>query len=176
MNKILVAADGSAHADKALDIAASLGKQHGAAIIVLHAASNRDITPEIQKGLQIEYASEIERRLRSVSFRQPLPDEDQYSRILLANSDNVKQVVNDIAGENIVKRAASRLRANGIETIESYMVNGDPAQKIIDTAVKNNIDAIVMGCRGTGKLKGLLMGSVSQQVAHDAECTVIVVK
>jgi nucleotide-binding universal stress UspA family protein len=95
---------------------------------------------------------------------------------MLSHSDSITQVVNTLAGENIIKRALSFLRNAGVANIQSYLIEGDPADVILEAREKHQADTIVMGCRGTGKLKGLLMGSVSQSVAHSADCSVVIVK
>jgi nucleotide-binding universal stress UspA family protein len=51
----------------------------------------------------------------------------------------------------------------------------DPASAIIDYAHKTQVDHIVMGARSNGGLRRFL-GSVSAQVAAQAECTVTVVR
>lgn len=51
----------------------------------------------------------------------------------------------------------------------------DPAAAIIDYAVNNNVDHIVMGARGASPLRRYL-GSVSAQVVARAPCTVTVVR
>ena len=176
MDKLLVAVDGSPHAYNALDIAASLAKQNNASVIVLHAVSGKDLSRELRKGIEIEYADEIFKKLKSIDFHVPLPDEAQYASVLLSHSDNVARVVNKIASENVIKRAMSFLHKRDVESVESALVEGDPADQILETAKKHHVDTIVIGCRGTGKLQGLLLGSVSQSVVHHADCSVIVVK
>ncbi|NQU72224.1 MAG: universal stress protein, partial [Rhodospirillales bacterium] len=47
---------------------------------------------------------------------------------------------------------------------------------IIEYAEQHDIDMIVIGSRGLGDLKGMLLGSVSHKVAHLAECSCITVK
>ncbi len=51
----------------------------------------------------------------------------------------------------------------------------DPAAAIIDYAVNNNVDHIVLGARGSAPLRRYL-GSVSSQVVAKAPCTVTVVR
>lgn len=53
---------------------------------------------------------------------------------------------------------------------------GDPAAEIIEIAEKEMADLIVIGSRGLGTIKGVFMGSVSQKVAHQASCPVMIVK
>lgn len=53
---------------------------------------------------------------------------------------------------------------------------GNPAEEIVDYADENTIDLIVIGSRGLGAVKGMLLGSVSSRVLQQANCHVLVVK
>lgn len=55
------------------------------------------------------------------------------------------------------------------------MVDGDPAERIIDYAKKRKMDMIVIGGRSLSDLSGLLMGSVLYKVSHVAPCTSVTV-
>ena len=176
MNKILIAVDGSDHAKMALSTASALAKQHNAAVMVLHCVNKETLSGEVRKNIETEYGNELNKRLGSMNLVQSLPDETQYARTLLSHTDAVSQVANAIAGENILKRAISFLQQAGVDNASTSLVNGDAADEIIKAYEKNEIDTIVMGCRGVGKIQGLVFGSVSQSVAHRAKCTVILVK
>ena len=63
----------------------------------------------------------------------------------------------------------------GVEK-ESFSDTGSPAVVILDFAESNDIDLIVMGSRGLGVVKGVLLGSVSQYVVEQSKCPVLVVK
>lgn len=52
---------------------------------------------------------------------------------------------------------------------------GDAAIVLIDIAVSEGVDMIVVGRRGRGRLAGLLLGSVSQKLASLAPCSVLIV-
>jgi nucleotide-binding universal stress UspA family protein len=52
---------------------------------------------------------------------------------------------------------------------------GEPDKKIVSFAVENNIDLIVMGARGFGFIKGMLIGSVTDAVLKSSHCPVFVV-
>ena len=64
---------------------------------------------------------------------------------------------------------------SGIEK-EAFSETGSPAVVILDFATSNNADLIVMGSRGLGIVKGVLLGSVSQYIVEQARCPVLVVK
>ncbi len=54
--------------------------------------------------------------------------------------------------------------------------DGDPAERILRHAETDKVNLIVMGSRGIGSLRGLLMGSVSQKVSQLAPCSCITVR
>jgi len=176
MNTIIVAVDGSQHAKKALEITALLAKSSQSEVVVVHAVSDNQLSEEIRQGVEVEYADEIASRLRSANFVSPLPDETQYARTLLSHSNKITRVVNTVAGENILNRAASFLRNSEVANVQSTLATNDAADAIIDACEKHNANTIVMGCRGTGKLRSFVLGSVSQSVAHRASCSVVIVK
>jgi nucleotide-binding universal stress UspA family protein len=60
--------------------------------------------------------------------------------------------------------------------IETVVVPGDPAQKIIETAETKKCEMIIMGSRGAGMIKGALLGSVSQKVLNNTQCPLLIVK
>ncbi|HZT43269.1 MAG TPA: universal stress protein [Chthonomonadaceae bacterium] len=53
---------------------------------------------------------------------------------------------------------------------------GHPAEKIVQIAAAEGFDLIVLGRRGLGGFKAMLLGSVSDGVAHHAPCPVLVVR
>lgn len=56
---------------------------------------------------------------------------------------------------------------------EGRVVEGQPAAVLLGQAA--DVSLIVVGNRGLGGFKSLLLGSVSQQVVHHASCPVVVV-
>ena len=57
--------------------------------------------------------------------------------------------------------------------VERHIVAGAPARALLDAA--DGADLVVVGSRGLGGFAGLLLGSVSQQVAHHATCPVVII-
>lgn len=58
--------------------------------------------------------------------------------------------------------------------VQEFLESGTPAETIVRVAKKWGADLIVMGSRGRGKVKGILLGSVSQDVLSNAPCPVLV--
>lgn len=53
---------------------------------------------------------------------------------------------------------------------------GEPANVLIDYAVENNIDLIVMGSRGLTDLETLFVGSVTHHVLQRTCCPVLIIR
>ena len=80
-----------------------------------------------------------------------------------------------MVGERIIERCQTLAKGKGI-TFESKIVDGDPAKTVVELAREKNADLIVVGSRGLGRVKGLLLGSVSQKIVQAASCACLVVK
>ena len=62
--------------------------------------------------------------------------------------------------------------AAGLE-VETVVREGAPVGMLLDEA--QDADLMVVGSRGLGGFRGLLLGSVSQQCAHHSPCPVVIV-
>ncbi len=62
--------------------------------------------------------------------------------------------------------------AAGVE-VDLDVAEGAPARVLLDAA--EDATLLVLGTRGLGGFRGLLLGSVSQQCAHHAPCPVVIV-
>jgi nucleotide-binding universal stress UspA family protein len=147
ISHVLVAVDGSDHANRALDFAAEFATKYGADLTVLNVVS---------------YASTVPLSLGAYAELEGLYTE---SRSLLES-----------AGQEIVTEAAQRARALGVSRVTTMVELGSPAKTICDVVQKIPADVVVMGRRGLGDFSGLFLGSVSHRVAHSADCTLITVK
>lgn len=58
--------------------------------------------------------------------------------------------------------------------LRTQICEGNAAKVLID--LSEDADLMVVGSRGLGGFKGLLLGSVSQSVAAHADCSVIIVR
>ena len=78
------------------------------------------------------------------------------------------------AGEQIIDRARA---ISGLDVpCASEVLFGDPAKTISRRARELDTDLIVMGSRGLGPFKRLLLGSVSTAVSQQAPCSVLIVR
>ena len=81
-------------------------------------------------------------------------------------------------GQSFLDRALLKLKTITDKTlkISSEIIQGPPAQVIVDEAESWGADLIILGSRGLGIWNRLLLGSVSNAVVHHAKCSVEVVR
>jgi nucleotide-binding universal stress UspA family protein len=75
----------------------------------------------------------------------------------------------------ILDSAAAMARSRGIAA-ETHAVETDPGDAIVAIASEVGADAVVVGNKGMRGAKRFLLGSVPNKVAHNAPCTVVIVK
>lgn len=172
---IVVPTDGSAHAKKAIDLAADIAEKYNARLVLLHVllrhSSESDIESLCAENAMPDSLAKKFSDLRdnwidmSVASGEPGP-------MFILVPDEILNEVGDLVLENARLRAESK----GVKDIATQIVDGSPADKIIAVADAENADMIVMGSRGLGKMAGVLMGSVSHKVSHLSESTCVTVK
>ncbi|MEM2563402.1 MAG: universal stress protein [Candidatus Bathyarchaeia archaeon] len=154
IKRILVAIDGSEHAYKALDFALDLAEKYSAAVTIINVFQ----APMIPIAPPAGYLAEGELSTYSIAY-----------------DDLVREV--KAAHEKILSHAlrrARRLKPN-LE-VSTLLKEGRPADEIIKTAKEGEFDLIVMGHRGLGRVKEFFLGSVSDRVADEAHCPILIVK
>lgn len=78
------------------------------------------------------------------------------------------------AARTTLDAAVDSLDTTGLaHHVERILVSGGAASAILEAA--KGADLVVVGSRGLGGFTGLLLGSVSHQVAHHATCPVVIV-
>lgn len=95
-----------------------------------------------------------------------MPEDDI---MLLINSGLNKEGEKILGG---VEKEAEELELK----VECLIMEGHPADVILDVAHERNIDLIVMGTTGRSGITRLLMGSVAENVTRHAPCSVHVVR
>jgi nucleotide-binding universal stress UspA family protein len=77
------------------------------------------------------------------------------------------------AVEQAIAQAAKDIGAQEPVSATVRVSTGFPARVLIDAS--RDADMIVIGSRGTGGFESLLLGSISSQVTHHAECPIVIV-
>jgi nucleotide-binding universal stress UspA family protein len=78
------------------------------------------------------------------------------------------------AGDDLVKLIKEELGEEPPVPVQPRVKEGNPAKVLIEQSA--DADLLVVGTRGHGGFRGLVLGSVSQHVAAYAKCPVTVVR
>lgn len=146
IDRILVTTDGSAASNRAIDLAAHMAIKHDASLYLLNVIREMQLPPELKKMAKVE------------------------------NIGQARQDVLDFVADKIIGDAERRAKRKGVKSVRKATGHGDPATAIAKYAQRNKIDLIVMGTRGLGRVKGMLMGSVSRKVANACNVNLLVVR
>lgn len=146
MKKILAATDGSDAADRSLEVAAELAAKFKAELVLLYVARDMLIPERLRRLTEVE------------------------------DVEAPRQAALKAAGEAILDSAREVARARGVKRVQAVFRAGNPADCIVQYARVNEIDLIVLGSRGLGNVKGMLMGSVSRKVTNLADVSCLTVR
>lgn len=147
MLKVLLATDGSKHSFKAVDKIIQLVKNIKAEVTVLTVMQDVPIL-QLHEGLPAEHLAAMQQSLEKRAEKN---------------------------AQDILTKTANVFRENGIE-VNLLLEKGHPAEVICRVAEEGGFDFVVMGSRGLGGIKELLLGSVSNRVVHLTKSSVLIVK
>lgn len=77
--------------------------------------------------------------------------------------------------QEILSKCSDIPHQKGI-TIKTVLLQGNPAPVILDYIKNENFDLVIMGSRGMGKFKELILGSVSNKIMHHSPCAVMIIR
>ena len=146
IEKILVAFDGSEQSDKALDYALDLARKYSAQIVLINAIP---FSPISDSSVVIPYGADYATHYKELR----------------------------VVHEKLLAEALNKAKTfqKTLEVLKE-LVEGRPADKIVETAKEGMFDLIVIGSRGLSGIKEFFLGSVSNRVADKAPCPVLIVK
>ena len=113
-----------------------------------------------------EYARDVKAPLIALTAYEPTPIAGPYAMAGWENpetlEENARSMLGDVVRDTLGENAE----------VSQYVLRGHPAEAIV--AASKDARLIVVGSRGRGGFKGLLLGSVSQHVVPHALCPVVV--
>lgn len=91
--------------------------------------------------------------------------------------DSIDEVYDSMRkeGEGLLNKGKWMAESQGIP-VDVHYVEGDPAAQIIKAAKDGHFQLIVIGSRGLGPFKEMMLGSVSHRVSQLSHCPVLIVK
>jgi len=153
--KILVPLDGSEHSGRALETAVQIAKKFNSKLVLL------TVNPVTFVGV-----TSPERTVK-LAGRDPGAPSAGLTDIALEAAR--------IYSKKILADAEAKVRSEKVE-LETALAEGEAVGEIVKKSKEGKFDLIVMGARGLGSLKRLLLGSVSEGVIKNAPCPVLIVK
>lgn len=172
-NNIVVAYDGSEHADKALRVAADMALREGATLHIVHALIHGHLPGWIRSLSDIPADEGLAEAPEQGFTQAELPRDSAATHMAPAQAP--RNVLEDVAAK-LLERAQRTAKEQGVERVETGWYPGGAAQVILEQARKRGADTIVLGSSGLSDLQGMVIGSVSHKVAHVFDGTVVTVK
>jgi nucleotide-binding universal stress UspA family protein len=174
---ILVAIDGFATADKALDVAFDLAKQRKAKVKLLHVLL-RDKEPEELLRL-VDLAGVKSVLVKELESLGQAEARDRTGAEIMADPNAPRRPVPEALlrriGEHILQRAMAKAGRRRIAAEALALGDGTPGPIIAGAATATEADTIVMGSRGLRQIDAFTFGSVSREVCRLAHCSCIAV-
>jgi nucleotide-binding universal stress UspA family protein len=126
--------------------------------------------------------------LRAVDFAIKIASQTPGTSLVLLNVQNISAMA--LAGaamagdlQEAASQAAASALGGAVEKSEAagaifktLVRNGQAPEMIAEVARDEDVEHIVMGTRGLGSIKGLLMGSVATKVIHLADVPITLIK
>lgn len=175
--KILVPLDGSQLAEAALPHASQLACDFGSGVVLL------TVSPPIRRVLSVENREGIDRPSLywlpnwSPGSAIPLPSRDVVQRDDDTTS-YVDQQEDRIRADmsSYLRHAGESLTNCGAKIIPEVVFDDSAADAIIDYAIANGVDLIVMSTHGRGGVGRWVLGSVAEKVLRGANVPVLLIR
>ncbi len=173
--KVLVATDGSPHAEKAVAVGADIASKYGAALCIVHVLLGGEPSESLKRMAEVEHLLG--------EAKQPSPPPSQgpelgavgYRTRTAEEEARSYRILNAI-GEKVLESSCAIAREHGIRDASTRIVDGDPTKEILKAAEEESSDLLVCGARGLSDLRALLLGSVSHKLSHLSPMTCITVR
>ncbi len=124
----------------------------------------------------VRHALHLQREGLRASFVLATVQEPTYAfELMLPPAADVLDRLTGAVGARALVGAEALLAAAGC-VFEREIGAGDAAPTLLDIAQRFGCDAIIMGARGMGALRGALLGSVSQGVLQASTVPVTIIK
>jgi nucleotide-binding universal stress UspA family protein len=152
--KIVVPIDGSEASKRALSTALGIAKRFDSEVTVITVAGFQS-EPTVMEDFPVHQEGS-----------NAMDPRDAFD--LLAQAEERHHI-------ELLKEAEKESKAEGLD-VRTELLRGKPAEEIIEFLDDEVHDLVVMGSRGLGGMKRLLLGSTSTAVLHHCNHSVLIVK
>ena len=146
--KILLATDGSHHANNAAEKAVEFQKIWDSKVLIIHSIKDNRLPSEIYPNIEALYS--------------------KYSTL---------EEVYQEAGKRLLIKTKDMFGTNQ-KSVETRLIEEEPPEDYIRRVVEEeNFDLVILGSRGQhSKVKKVFLGTVSSKVSKNTPCDVLIVK
>jgi len=146
--KILLATDGSHHANNAAEKAVEFQKIWDSKVLIIHSIKDNRLPSEIYPNIEALYS--------------------KYSTL---------EEVYQEAGKRLLNKTKEMFGANQ-KSVETRLIENEPPEDYIRRIVEEEkFDLVILGSRGQhSKVKKVFLGTVSSKVSKNTPCDVLIVK
>jgi len=174
IKKIMVAVDGSPSGDRALDCATEIAHGLNAKLRIVHVLLHGEPPKDLERMARVEHMVPV-----AAEAARPYIANVPATMTSIMNAAKFTEGLDRMIGalgDKLVKDAAAKAEKAGVKEVIPDVRNGDYADQILTAAKDGSADMIVIGSRGLGPVKKLLIGSVSNKVVQLAPCTVVIAR
>lgn len=169
IKNVVLAYDDSTGAKKALELAKEFTRNFdGVKLFVGHV---------YEENVKTELVESTERPIEHLPINNFPADGIQVPPLATEQGslDKSEHAIITHSSEQAFSNAKAELETSGLDT-EYSILEGSPAEGILDFARDVNADLIIIGQSGNEGFKRKLLGGVSQKVANHAHCHVLIAK
>lgn len=149
IKRVLVALDGSEHANKAMDLAWEIADRFGAELVALHVIPDKPLSDAERKMAEVEFRTELPQSATATPLPETLSSVRPVSRRLAEQAAITGARFRWVLGERLIEAAAWRAKEGSVANVRTILDSDDPATVILRTAHDEAADLIVMGRRGS---------------------------
>lgn len=120
------------------------------------------------------FSEKLGSNITAIHVMEDIPVTNIDSQKLLNDMLEISAVCKQ-QGENILSKCSESARNRGLN-VNTVLLKGNPASIILDFCKTGKYDLIIMGNRGIGKIKEIILGSVSSKILHNSTCPVLLIK
>ncbi|MCW8802139.1 MAG: universal stress protein [Candidatus Bathyarchaeota archaeon] len=146
-SKILVPLDSSKFSKKSLQVAIEIGKKFNSSLTLIH------IIEASEKYKRSGITGKIRKKEATTLSKEEIPEKFY----------------------NLLELSKTLVLMEGL-SVRTIFMKGNIVEEILQTIKSDKFDLVIMGARGQGPIRKLLLGSVSSGVIEKATCPVLVTR
>ena len=120
------------------------------------------------------FSEKLGSNITAIHVMEDIPITHIESQKLLNDMLEISAACTEL-GKNILSKCSEIAKNKGL-IVNTVLLKGNPASIILDFYRNEKYDLIIMGNRGLGEIKEVILGSVSSKILHNSSCPVLLIK